>query len=149
MPGPDDQYIHGILKIEPLLRAYLHRFAPRPADLDDLLQETYSRLLALKETDRDAIESTQAFALTMRLHETDCFSWGEWTAALAAELRRAAERGEPDDDAAHYYEHWVAALEGLVTAKGLTDAESLDCRKHAWAEAYRRTPHGQPVELGG
>lgn len=91
----------------------------------------------------------QAFALTMRLHEAGCFSWGEWTAALAAELRRTAERGEPDNDAAHYYEHWVAALEGLVTAKGLTDAVSLDCRKHAWAEAYRRTPHGQPVELGG
>ena len=65
----------------------------------------------------------QAFALTIRLHEADCFSWGEWTAALAAELRWAAERGEPDNDAAHYYEHWVAALEGLLTAKGLTDAD--------------------------
>ena len=29
-----------------------------------------------------------------------------------------------DNDAAHYYEHWVAALEGLVTAKGLTDAQN-------------------------
>jgi nitrile hydratase accessory protein len=89
----------------------------------------------------------QAFALTMRLHDAGCFSWGEWTAALAAELRRAAERGEPDNDAAHYYDHWVAALEGLVTTKRLTDAVALDRRKHAWAEAYRRTPHGQPVEL--
>ncbi|HET7882441.1 MAG TPA: nitrile hydratase accessory protein [Acetobacteraceae bacterium] len=89
----------------------------------------------------------QAFALTMRLHEAGCFSWGEWTAALAAELRQAAERGGPDNDAAHYYEHWVAALEALATAKGLTDAASLDRRKQAWAAAYRRTPHGQPVEL--
>jgi nitrile hydratase accessory protein len=89
----------------------------------------------------------QAFALTLRLHEAGCFAWAEWTAALAAELRRAAECGEPDNDAAHYYDHWVAALEALVTAKGLTDPATLERRKHAWAEAYRRTPHGRPVEL--
>ena len=68
-------------------------------------------------------------ALTIRLHEADCFSWGEWAAALEAQLRRATECGEPDNDAAHYHEHWVAALEDLVTVKGLTDAESLNCRK--------------------
>jgi hypothetical protein len=34
------------------------------------------------------------------------------------------------------------------TAKGLTDPAALHDRKEAWAEAYRRTPHGKPVELG-
>jgi nitrile hydratase accessory protein len=89
----------------------------------------------------------QAFALTVRLQDTGYFSWSEWTAALAAELRQAVDRGEPDDDASHYYHHWLAALEGLVTVKGLTDCATLDRRKDAWAEAYRSTPHGQPVEL--
>jgi len=36
-------------------------------------------------------------------------------------------------------------LEGLVTAKRLTDTAALDRRKDAWAEAYRSTPRGQPV----
>jgi hypothetical protein len=35
----------------------------------------------------------------------------------------------------------------LVTHKGLADPASLLARKEAWAEAYRRTPHGKPVEL--
>lgn len=64
MPRADDSYIHQILALEPLLRAYLHRFVPRPNDLDDLLQETYARLLAVPDTDRGALRSVQAFALT-------------------------------------------------------------------------------------
>jgi hypothetical protein len=31
--------------------------------------------------------------------------------------------------------------------KGLTDSAALATRREAWAEAYRRTPHGKPVEL--
>ena len=49
--------------------------------------------------------------------------------------------------ARRYYEYWLAALERLVTSKGLTDGESLAARKEEWADAYRHTPHGQPVVL--
>ena len=55
-----------------------------------------------------------------RLSEQGYFTWKEWAAALAAELKAAADRGEPDDGS-RYYHHWLAALERLVTAKGLTD----------------------------
>ena len=89
----------------------------------------------------------QAFALTVRLHDAGHFSWSEWTTALAGELRQAVDRGEPDNDATRYYDHWLTALERLVMAKGLTNMAALDRRKDAWAEAYRSTPHGQPVEL--
>jgi hypothetical protein len=61
-------------------------------------------------------------------------------------LKSAADRGEPDDGS-RYYHYWLAALERLVTAKGLTDAAALQARKEAWADAYRHTPHGKPVEL--
>jgi len=88
----------------------------------------------------------QAFALAVKLSEQGYFSSKEWAAALADELKGAANRGEPDDGS-HYYEHWLAALERLVTAKGLSDPRTLLARKQAWAEAYRRTPHGKPVEL--
>jgi nitrile hydratase accessory protein len=88
----------------------------------------------------------QAFALAVRLSEQGHFTWKEWAATLADELKAAADRGEPDDGS-HYYEHWLAALERLVTSKQLTDRAELLTRKDAWADAYRHTPHGKPVEL--
>ena len=88
----------------------------------------------------------QAFALTVKLSEQGHYTWKEWAAALAHELKAAADRGEPDDGS-RYYEHWLAALEGLVAAKGLADPAALLTRKDAWTEAYRSTPHGRPVEL--
>jgi nitrile hydratase accessory protein len=81
----------------------------------------------------------QAFALAVKLSERGYFTWKEWSAALAHELKTEAARG--------YYEHWLAALERLVTAKGLTNEAALLERKQAWADTYRHTPHGKPVEL--
>lgn len=89
----------------------------------------------------------QAFALAVRLSAQGHFTWSEWTATLGDELKAAADRGEPDDGS-RYYEHWLAALERVVIAKRLTDRATLAARKDAWADAYRHTPHGQPVELG-
>jgi len=89
----------------------------------------------------------QAFALAVKLSEQGHFTWKEWAEALARELKAAADRGEPDDGS-HYYEHWLAALERLVAEKGLAGPVALLARKEAWADAYRHTPHGKPVELG-
>ncbi len=88
----------------------------------------------------------QAFALAVRLSAQGYFTWKEWAAALADELKSAADRGNPDDGS-RYYEHWLAALERLVTAKALSNPNEMLARKEAWAEAYRRTPHGKPVNL--
>lgn len=88
----------------------------------------------------------QAFALAVNLSQQGHFTWKEWATALADELKAAADRGEPDDGS-HYYEHWLAALERLVAAKGLSDPAAMLARKEAWANAYRHTPHGKPVEL--
>jgi nitrile hydratase accessory protein len=89
----------------------------------------------------------QAFALAVRLSEEGHFTWKEWAAAFADELKAAADRGEPDDGS-RYYEHWLAALERLVTAKGLSNPAAMLERKQAWADAYRHTPHGKPIQLG-
>lgn len=88
----------------------------------------------------------QAFALAVKLSEQGYFTWKEWATALGDELREGADRGEPDDGS-HYYEHWLATLERLVSAKGLLDSQVMFARKEAWADAYRHTPHGKPVEL--
>jgi nitrile hydratase accessory protein len=88
----------------------------------------------------------QAFAIAVKLSDEGHYTWKEWAAALADQLQAAERRGEPDDGS-RYYEHWLAALETLVTAKGLADPAALHARKAAWADAYRHTPHGQPVAL--
>lgn len=87
-----------------------------------------------------------AFALAVRLSAQGHFTWKEWAATLAEELKADAGRGEPDDGS-RYYNCWLAALERLVVAKGLSNTAALLGQKEAWAEAYRRTPHGMPVEL--
>jgi nitrile hydratase accessory protein len=90
----------------------------------------------------------QVFALAVRLSEAGYFTWREWADELAVVLREAATR-EPRDDGSHYYDHWLSALERLCLSKGLTNLQVLNERSMAWAEAYRRTPHGRPVELSG
>ncbi len=111
------------------------------------------RLAALPPLPRDdggpvfaAPWQAQAFALAVKLSEQGHFTWKEWAAALADELKAAEDRGEADDGSQYYF-HWVSALERLVTEKGLTDHPGLAERKEAWADAYRHTPHGQPVVL--
>jgi nitrile hydratase accessory protein len=88
----------------------------------------------------------QAFALAVKLSELGHFTWNEWAATLADELKADAARGEPDDGS-RYYDCWLAALERLVVAKELSDPATLLARKEAWADAFRHTPHGRPVEL--
>ena len=90
----------------------------------------------------------QAFALAVQLSAEGHFTWTEWTTVLGEQLQAAVRRGEPDNGW-RYFEHWIAALEHLVVNKKLTDSTALSERKEAWADAYRHTPHGQPVELGG
>jgi len=87
-----------------------------------------------------------AFALAVSLSRQGHFSWKEWAAALADELKASAARGEPEDGS-HYYHCWLATLERLVVIKGLSQSGELRSCKEAWADAYRRTPHGKPVEL--
>lgn len=56
----------------------------------------------------------QAFGMAVKLHEAGYFSWREWAERLAAEIKRAQDRGDPDLGTT-YYEHWLAALEPIVT----------------------------------
>ena len=88
----------------------------------------------------------QAFAITLSLHERGVFTWSEWAAALAAEIKRAQDRGDPDAGET-YYRHWLAALESIVVANSITDPATLSLHRHAWEHAAHRTPHGTPIEL--
>jgi nitrile hydratase accessory protein len=81
----------------------------------------------------------EAFALAVSLQERGVWTAAEWAEALGAEIAR--------DEDAPYYRCWLAALERLVAAKGLTDAETLARYAEGWGRAAERTPHGAPIEL--
>ena len=89
----------------------------------------------------------RAFALMLKLRDCGHFTATEWSAALGKALREPNEAGHTAENS-NYYSYWLTALESLVLAKGFTDRQSLLIRRAAWADAYRRTPHGKPVELG-
>ena len=88
----------------------------------------------------------QAFAIAVALNERGLFSWTEWAATLADEIRAAQARGDPDTGET-YYRHWLAALERLAIAKHATDSATLARYREAWNHAAARTPHGTPIEL--
>ena len=88
----------------------------------------------------------QAFAMALALFERGIFTWPEWAAVLADEIRRAQAAGDPDTGET-YYRHWLNALERLVAIKGAADAPTLARYRAAWDHATERTPHGVPIEL--
>jgi nitrile hydratase accessory protein len=87
-----------------------------------------------------------AFAMALTLHGRGVFSWKEWAATLADEIKRARAAGDPDTGET-YYQHWLATLERLVAEKGVTSSDALRRYREAWDHAADRTPHGKPIEL--
>ncbi len=88
----------------------------------------------------------QAFAMALALHERGLFTWSEWAATIADEIKRAQAAGDPDTGQT-YYRHWLNTLERLVAEKGVTDRNTLARYRDAWDHAADRTPHGKPIEL--
>jgi nitrile hydratase accessory protein len=88
----------------------------------------------------------QAFAMALALHERGVFTWEEWAAALAREIKTAQAAGDPDAGTT-YYRHWLSALERLVAEKKVAGADALARYRDAWAHAAARTPHGTPITL--
>jgi len=87
-----------------------------------------------------------AFAMALALHERGLFTWPEWAATLADEIKRAQALGDPDSGDT-YYRHWLAALERLVAEKAAADPAALARCRAAWQRAALRTPHGSPIAL--
>ena len=88
----------------------------------------------------------QAFAMTLALHERGLFTWGDWAAVLAIEIKRAQGAGDPDTGET-YYSHWLNALEKIVAEKDVATHDTLHRYRDAWDHACDRTPHGQPIVL--
>ena len=121
----------------------------RPGDADAARLGALGPWAPPSDGDGPAFEESwhaEAFAVVVTLHEAGAFTWDEWVDALATAIAAAQAAGDPDLGDT-YYDHWLAALEGLCLAKGLVVADQIDRREGAWREAYLRTPHGEPVLL--
>ena len=88
----------------------------------------------------------QAFAMALALHERGLFTWPEWAATLADEIKRAQAAGDPDTGET-YYRPWLATLERLIADKGVATPATLHRYRDAWDHAADRTPHGSPIVL--
>ena len=88
----------------------------------------------------------QAFAMALTLHARGLFTWTEWAAALAEEIKRAQAAGDADTGET-YYRHWLATLERLIADKGVATPATLNRYRDAWDHAADRTPHGSPIVL--
>ncbi|RWO87746.1 MAG: nitrile hydratase accessory protein [Mesorhizobium sp.] len=85
----------------------------------------------------------EAFAMTVALHDSGLFSWSEWADALSAEVKQPGAASDGHD----YYEHWLAALQKLLSAKGVAGKGDIDALAAAWERAAHATPHGKPILL--
>lgn len=65
MSDPGNRFVVEALECEGLLRAFLFRYAHNAADVDELLQETYARVLCAHQKPGIEIRSVRAFALTV------------------------------------------------------------------------------------
>lgn len=87
----------------------------------------------------------RAFAITVKLHERGLFTWSEWAECLSEQIRAVESVGVNSGE--NYYEHWLAALETIMTRKQVCSQALLLDRREDWRESARLTPHGQPIEL--
>ncbi len=85
----------------------------------------------------------QAFALKVMLQDKGVFTGDEWAQAFSAQLHQPGAC----DDASDYYDRWVATLEQMLVARGLTSSALVSSVATAWQRAAEATPHGKMIEL--
>ena len=91
----------------------------------------------------------KAFAMTVSLHEKGLFEWSEWCDALSAEIKAAQAAGDPDLGDT-YYDHWLRALEQIVTQKNVASMDDLVACKEDWRAADHHRGFGEaPVLVRG
>ena len=97
------------------------------------------------------------FALVVALHDGGLFAWSYWNRVLVQVIAEHDAAGatdpsphavrDPAGDGARHPADWVRALEILLAERSLVTPDELGAVVEAWAQAYRTTPHGQPVAL--
>lgn len=84
MAKNEERYLVQALKFEGVLRALLYRYARNNSDVEELLQETYARLLTAGASGEPEIRSVRAFALTVARNVA--FDWLRHKQVIPIEL---------------------------------------------------------------
>ena len=90
----------------------------------------------------------QVLALADTLVQNGLFSASQWSEALGKRLREAEIEGASDDQQT-YYACVLETLERLIAQHSDIDAAAMLGKRADWEQAYRSTPHGEPVVLAG
>jgi nitrile hydratase accessory protein len=75
----------------------------------------------------------RAFGMAVALSEGRLYGWDEFRARLVDQIAAADAAGSGST----YYERWLAALESLLTARGLVTTAELDARAAEYAAGQR------------
>lgn len=85
----------------------------------------------------------EALAMANALVEAKVISARDWAEALGSARSQQKSQTETVE---LYYVAVLDALESVLTTTGI-QPEKLKAYKRRWEEAYKSTPHGQPVRL--
>jgi nitrile hydratase accessory protein len=87
---------------------------------------------------------SRAFGMAVTLYESGVFAWPQFQAALIARIT-AWEATATDGAHWSYYQHWLGALEDVLSACGAVKADDVAAR----AEALSQRPSGHDHPHGG
>src|ERR1700733_5068395 len=88
----EERYLVQALEFESVLRACLYRYARNTSDVEELLQETYARLLTAGAANEPEVRSVRAFSLTVARNVA--FDWLRHKQVVPIEL--VADMGAMD-----------------------------------------------------
>ena len=75
---------------------------------------------------------SRAFGMAVTLYDSGAFTWPSFQAALIARIA-AWEAEHPDNAGWSYYEHWLGALEDVLSTTGTVRTEEITSRAGALA----------------
>jgi nitrile hydratase accessory protein len=91
----------------------------------------------------------RAFALAVAAHHNGYYDWSEFQLALIGAIRRWD--GDEEQSPWRYYEHWLEALETVLSGTGVLKGSELDDRAHTVLTTPRDANHHharhQPVAV--
>jgi nitrile hydratase accessory protein len=104
------------------------------------LEETFVGEAALPRRNGELVFEqpwqSRAFGLVVAVHQTGAFEWDEFRRHLIARIGRWDATHAPEESYA-YYEHWLGALEDVLSERRLADPEDVAARV---AERLARPP---------
>ena len=93
----------------------------------------------------------RAFALAVAAHTSGQYEWSDFQAALIASIKDWESVNDAGADSWSYFEHWVNAIETVLSNHDLVDSGALDTRVRDVLDAppnrNHHEPHYEPVAV--